>query len=222
MLKRKENKINPKKNISKKSQLIVGSLLIIIGIGIVGGKLYYNYYFNHKDDDKIEEFYEQQEQIEDTTTDEKSSETNSQVSATNSQSKNNEDYIAVIKIPKIGLEKGLYKKESKNNNVDKNIQIIKESSYPDVDGGNFILAGHSGNSRISFFRKLDKLTRDDEVSIFYNGSEYKYKVVNIYDIQKTGNANIVRNANKSTLTLITCRHNTDKQIVVICELVGIF
>ena len=58
--------------------------------------------------------------------------------------------------------------------------------------------------------------------IFYNGSEYKYKVVNIYDIQKTGNANIVRNANKSTLTLITCRHNTDKQIVVICELVGIF
>ena len=43
MLKRKENKINPKKNISKKSQLIVGSLLIIIGIGIVGGKLYYNY-----------------------------------------------------------------------------------------------------------------------------------------------------------------------------------
>ena len=52
MLKRKENKINPKKNISKKSQLIVGSLLIIIGIGIVGGKLYYNYYFNHKDDDK--------------------------------------------------------------------------------------------------------------------------------------------------------------------------
>jgi hypothetical protein len=37
MLKRKENKT--KIIISKKSQLIVGSLLIIIGISLVGGKL---------------------------------------------------------------------------------------------------------------------------------------------------------------------------------------
>lgn len=105
------------------------------------------------------------------------------------------------------------------NNVNKNIQILKESSYPDVAKGNFILAGHSGNARVSYFRKLDKLNRDDEVSIFYGGSEYKYKVVNIYDIEKTGTANIVRNAEKTTLTLITCRHNTNKQIVVVCELV---
>ena len=40
-----------------------------------------------------------------------------------------------------------------------------------------------------------------------------------YDIDKTGTANIVRNAEKNTLTLITCRHNTNKQIVYICELV---
>lgn len=215
MLKRKENKT--KIRISKKSQLIVGSLLIIIGISLVGGKLYYNYYFDHKDDDKIQEFYEEQEKIEDINT------TNNEDTQVQEQNEvkgvSNTNYIAVIKIPKIGLERGLYSKDSSYNNVNKNIQILNESSYPDVDGGNFILASHSGNSRISYFRKLDKLETDDEISIFYNGSEYKYKVVNIYDIEKTGSANIVRNASKTTLTLITCRHNTNKQIIVICELV---
>jgi LPXTG-site transpeptidase (sortase) family protein len=215
MLKRKENKT--KIRISKKSQLIVGSLLIIIGISLVGGKLYYNYYFDHKDDDKIQEFYEEQEKIEDIDT------TNNEDTQVQEQNEvkavSNTNYIAVIKIPKIGLERGLYSKDSSYNNVNKNIQILNESSYPDVDGGNFILASHSGNSRISYFRKLDKLETNDEISIFYNGSEYKYKVVNIYDIEKTGSANIVRNASKTTLTLITCRHNTNKQIIVICELV---
>ena len=104
-------------------------------------------------------------------------------------------------------------------NVNRNILVVKESDMPDKDKGNVILAGHSGNGRTAYFKNLHKLERDDEVSIFYNGSEYKYKVVNQYDIEKTGTANIVRNAEKSTLTLITCRHNTNKQIIYICELV---
>ena len=89
------------------------------------------------------------------------------------------------------------------------------------DKGNVILAGHSGSGRTAYFKNLHKLQRDDEVSIFYNGVEYKYKVVNQYDIDKTGTANIVRNAEKSTLTLITCRKNTNKQIIYICELVSV-
>ena len=90
---------------------------------------------------------------------------------------------------------------------------------PDKEKGNVILAGHSGNARTSYFKNLYKLENDDVVSIFYNGYEYKYKVVNHYDVEKTGKVNIVRNAEKTTLTLITCRHNTNKQIVYICELV---
>ena len=45
------------------------------------------------------------------------------------------------------------------------------------------------------------------------------KVVDIYDIEKTGTAEIIKNKNTTTLTLITCRHNTNKQIVIICEMV---
>ena len=213
MLKRKENKNNSK---GKKSQLIiVGSLLIIVGIVMVGGKYIYTYLLDKKEDIKIEEFYEVQEKIDDeiiateTPTEEKQEESK----------QDNTNYIAVIKIPKIGLEKGLCEKDSYCNNVNRNIQILKESTYPDIANGNFSLAGHSGTGRISYFKNLYKLLQDDEVSIFYQGKEYKYKVVNMYDIEKTGTANIIRNKEKTTLTLITCRHNTNKQIVVICELV---
>ena len=64
-----------------------------------------------------------------------------------------------------------------------------------------------------------EISVSNEEYIAVNGAEYKYKVVNMYDIEKTGTANIIRNANKSTLTLVTCRHNTNKQIIIICELV---
>jgi len=208
---KKENK-----NEDRKSWLIVSSLLILIGISAIGGKYLYKYYLDRNEDIKVEEFYEKQEEITEMPTDNETTEENK---AEEKQETNNEEYVAVIKIPKINLEKGLYSKESRLNNVNKNIQIIKESSYPNVEKGNFILAGHSGNATTSYFKKLDKVSIDDEVSIFYGGVEYKYKVVNIYDIDKTGTANIVRNAEKTTLTLITCRHNTNKQIVVICELV---
>lgn len=214
MLKRK-NQINKKRD--RKSQLIiVGSLLIVLGVGLVSGKYVYNYLQNKNEEDLVEVFYEEQEKIEEEIDTESQEEQPTEVKQTNSSKVN---YIAVIKIPKIGLEKGLCEKGTYCNNVNRNIQILKESDYPDKEKGNVMLAGHSGNGRVSYFRNLNKLSQDDEVSIFYNGIEYKYKVVNQYDIEKTGTANIVRNAEKNTLTLITCRHNTNKQIVIICELV---
>ena len=215
MLKRK-NKIKNNKN-SKGQLIVVGSLLIILGTLIIGGKYLYNYLETKNEEQLIDTFFEEQKEItEDTTTEvpEEKVETEKP-----QPTKTKIDYFAVIKIPKIGLEKGLANKGSYYNNVNRNILVVKESDMPDKDKGNVILAGHSGNGRTAYFKNLHKLERDDEVSIFYNGSEYKYKVVNQYDIEKTGTANIVRNAEKSTLTLITCRHNTNKQIIYICELV---
>ncbi len=130
----------------------------------------------------------------------------------------NIEYIAILKIPKINLERGLVNRNSYLNNVNYNVEILKDSSMPDEINGNVILAAHSGNARVSYFRNLDKLSIGDKVSLDYKGITYNYKVVNIYDIEKTGTALIKRNYKTSTLTLITCRHNTNKQIVVICEI----
>ena len=215
MLKRK-NKIENNKN-SKGQLIVVGSLLIILGTLIIGGKYLYNYLETKNEEQLIDTFFEEQKEIAEDTTPEVPEE---KVETEKPQpTKTKIDYFAVIKIPKIGLEKGLANKGSYYNNVNRNILVVKESDMPDKDKGNVILAGHSGSGRTAYFKNLHKLERDDEVSIFYNGNEYKYKVLNQYDIEKTGTANIVRNAEKSTLTLITCRHNTNKQIIYICELV---
>ena len=215
MLKRK-NKIKNNKN-SKGQLIVVGSLLIILGTLIIGGKYLYNYLETKNEEQLIDTFFEEQKEITEDTTPEVPEE---KVETEKPQpTKTKIDYFAVIKIPKIGLEKGLANKGSYYNNVNRNILVVKESDMPDKDKGNVILAGHSGSGRTAYFKNLHKLERDDEVSIFYNGNEYKYKVLNQYDIEKTGTANIVRNAEKSTLTLITCRHNTNKQIIYICELV---
>lgn len=215
MLKRKI-----KNNIQRKSQLlIVGSLLIIIGSGIIGGKVITNYLDKKQEESLINDFYKEQEEYvvdipvmeeELVQEEEREQEVKSNTPEIN--------YIAVLKIPKIDLEKGLASKDSYWNNVNRNIQILSESDMPVVENGNVILASHSGNGKVSYFRKLNKLQNDDIVSIFYNGKEYKYKMVNSYEIEKNGYAHIVRNKEKSTLTLITCKHNTNKQIVVICEL----
>ncbi len=215
MIRKKENKYKIK--IGKKGLTIVGSLLILLGIFVVCGRYLYNYFLDKQEDTKIKQFYKEQEKIDYDVSEE---ELNNDEQQSKQESKVN--YIAVIKITKIGLEKGLCKKGSSCNNVNRNIQILDDATYPDVTNGNFILAGHSGNGSVSYFKNLYKLQRDDEISIFYNGNEYKYKVVNQYDIDKTGTANIIRNAEKNTLTLITCRQGTDKQIIYICELVNIF
>lgn len=128
-------------------------------------------------------------------------------------------YIAILTIPKINLKKGLVDKNSKLNDVNHNIEILKDSDMPDKEKGNVILASHSGNSRISFFKDLNKLSLKDELSIDYMNQTYRYEVTNVYEIDKTGNAKIVRNHSISTLTLITCKHNTNKQIIVICDLI---
>ena len=215
MLKRKNQSKISNKNNGKSQLIIVGSLLIIVGIGIIGGKYLYNYIQDKNEEKLIDVFFEEQDEITDNT----DNETPEEVKETPKPTETKIDYFAVIKIPKIGLEKGLAPKGSYYNNVNRNIFVLNESDMPDKEKGNVILAGHSGNARTSYFKNLYKLENDDVVSIFYNGYEYKYKVVNHYDVEKTGKVNIVRNAEKTTLTLITCRHNTNKQIVYICELV---
>lgn len=137
------------------------------------------------------------------------------------EEKNNQEinYIMVIEIPKIGLKKGLCNKGQYCNTVSRNIQILEESDMPNVTNGNVLLAGHNGNSNVSFFNKLDHLNLGDVIYLYYDGIKYEYKLENYYDIQKTGEANIKRDTKRTTLVLITCKRNTkDKQVVYVAYL----
>lgn len=191
--------------------IVIGSFLILSGIGLIGYDYYSNKVIDNQEDLAIEEFYHEEE------TEELVEEVKEEPKEEKKEEKIN--YIAVLKIQKIKLVRGLVDRNSYQNNIKYNVQILKDSSMPDEDKGNVILAAHSGNARISYFRNLDKLVIGDDISIEYNSVIYNYKVVDIYLIDKTGTAEIIRNKNKSTLTLITCKHNTNKQIIVIAELI---
>jgi LPXTG-site transpeptidase (sortase) family protein len=126
------------------------------------------------------------------------------------------EYKFLLEIPKINLKKGLNDVNSKYNNVNYNVEINKKSDMPDVSNGNFILEAHSGNSKVGFFNKLEKLKENDLVYIYYNNIKYTYKINNYYDINYNGKAKIKRDYSKNTITLITCKKNEiNKQIIYI-------
>lgn len=131
-----------------------------------------------------------------------------------------EEYLGVLDIPKINFYKGFYSKTSSLNNVQFNLFVLKESDYPDVVNGNLIIAGHSGNYNNSYFNDLYKLSIDDTVTVHYQGKDYTYKITKIYNEKKTGTVRILRNRNKTSLTLITCTNGDNyHQTIYIAELI---
>ena len=204
MLKIKENKSN-------KSLVILGSLFLISGLSLIVLTIYTTFKTKSEEDIALDNFYIEEKQIEntdDTTTEDVFEE----------KKDTPINYVAVLRIPKINLKRGLVDRNSKYNNIKYNIMIHKESDTPDKEGGNVIFVAHSGTSGVAYFRNVDKLSLNDEIYLDYNNKTYSYKITNIYDIEKTGIAPIRKETTKSTITLITCRHNTNKQIVVIAEI----
>lgn len=131
-----------------------------------------------------------------------------------------EEYLGVLDIPKINFYKGFYSKTSSLNNVQFNLFVLKESDYPDVVNGNLIIAGHSGNYNNSYFNDLYKLSIDDTITVHYQGKDYIYKITKIYNEKKTGTVRILRNRNKTSLTLITCTNGDNyHQTIYIAELI---
>ena len=126
----------------------------------------------------------------------------------------------MLEIPKVNLKKEVYPDDPIKNNVDRNIEVIEGSMMPDKIRGNLILAAHSGNSSIAYFKNLDKLTYNDEFYVYYKNKRYKYVVGDIYDVEKSGYVEIKRDRSRSAVTLITCKKNTNKQIVFIGYLVS--
>lgn len=134
---------------------------------------------------------------------------------------NQENFVGVLEIPKIELKKGFYPYSSKKNDVDKNIEMIETSLMPDTKYSNLILASHSGNSRISYFKNLDKLDLEDIAYIYYNEKKYTYKLINIYNETKDGTISIRRSSHETNLTLITCdKKNNTLQNVYIFKLIS--
>ncbi len=201
-----------KREKKNKSFIIIGIILLLIGISLISYDYFLKKVVEIEEQEAIEEFYTIQEEI-------KEEPTNNDAQEKKEVKKQNKiNYIAILKIPKIDLERGLVDPNSYLNNVKYNLEIVEGSSMPNKKNSNLIIASHSGTARISYFRNLNKLSINDEILLIYKNKTYKYKVSNKYEIEKTGTAKIIRNNNKTTITLITCKYKTNKQIVVIADL----
>lgn len=209
-----------KKNANKmKCQYkIFGISFIIIGILLIGVYQYRISRENKLDDEAVDMYFEKQEEaLEDIT--------NEEIIEEKEESKESSEplyeYIGVLEIPSINFKRGFLDINDKNNTVSKNIQVLKDSDYPDVVNGNLIIAGHSGSGRIAFFKNLYKLSSGDESYIYYKNKKYIYKMIESYEVQKTGIVPIKNYSNKTILTLITCSQDEEKQIVFINELIEV-
>lgn len=125
-------------------------------------------------------------------------------------------YEIIIEIPKINLKKGILKKDDKDNHIDKNVTILKESNYPN-EKGNIYIAAHSGNGSKSYFNDLVKLEEKDNVYLYYQNLKYKYEVTKISYIDKNKYSSIIT-TNQKNLFLITCSQvYKNKYLVIILQ-----
>ena len=180
---------------------IIGALLLIMFFGNRWLK-------NKKEYDSMNNYLEQTSNVVD-----KNEEISEQVE--NNEPKNEIDYRAILEIPIINLKSGIVDNTKNFNSINYAISADNSSSYPD-ENGNFILYSHSGNSSISFFKKLYKVNVNDSVYVYYNGIKYEYKIFKKYDIPKTGKAKVISSKKDKYITLITCNQGRKGyQIVMI-------
>lgn len=215
--------------LNNSSILLVGILFVVVGIGIG-----FVEYFNQKKDETFSQMnillYEteipenidsnnQNEEPKDDEIDDNET-VDGGVNNESEQPQNQDKYnfIGILEIPKINLKRGFLDINSKYNNVDYNITIIKNSTFPDQENNNLILAAHSGVCKICFFNQLYKLSINDDAYVYYKNIKYYYNIVNIYEVEKDGTVAIYRDYSKNCLTLITCtRGSNTKQTVYILE-----
>ena len=196
------------------------SILIMIGVFFIflgSSYLIYNKYNNEKQDSindgLIEDYFKVEDEIIETP--------QKEIEEEKPVPKEKIDYIAVLEIPKIKLKRGIVDKNSSYNNVNRNIYTLKETTMPDEeDNSHIMLASHSGNSYISYFKNLNKLNLNDEVYFFYKNNKYVYKVIKKYEVEKTGTVKLSKK-NSSDITLITCVSGTNNQIVLVANLESI-
>lgn len=118
-----------------------------------------------------------------------------------------ESYIGVLEIPKISLKRGFYSYDSPNNTVDSNIEMISSNCSPFLDC-TFLLASHSGNSSISYFKHLDQLELGDEAILSYQKKQESFVLKHILHQVKNGMISLPK-PQEFELVLTTCNKTQD-------------
>ena len=178
-------------------------ILIIIGVCSLNYSYYEDYKFQKEDKAEIDSFFEEFDE-----------------SKENNDNKKSQTYEAVIEIPDINLKTGIIKTNNNYTTMNRNVSIYSSSDMPDKEFGNFILFAHSGNSRVSYFKNIHLLNKDNIITIYYHNKQYNYRVIQKYETLMNDSSVLKNDNNNKIITLITCKkNNSKKRIIVIGEIV---
>lgn len=195
----------------KRKLKIIGQILILVSLVIISFLGVYHYYQSQKDEELVNDYIEETKIVDDV-------ETNEEQPEIKKEYQQEINYTAVLEIPSIDLKRGVVDSTKNFSSINYAISVDKHSNYPDKEG-NFILYAHSGNSNISYFKKLINVNIGDGVYVYYKGVKYNYKITNKYDIEKTGKADVLLSNNDKYITLITCNPNKKGyQVILIGKL----
>lgn len=129
------------------------------------------------------------------------------------------DVVATIEIAKMNINMPIYLGATKEN-MSKGIVNLGNTSLP-IGGknSNCVLAGHRGYRGAPFFRDIEDLQIGDEVIIRNYWDELKYKVSQIKVIYPSDSDQVLIQADKDMVTLITCHpyRNNYQRYVVYCS-----
>lgn len=198
----------------KKNQKTIGKILILLSLATLLSYKIYNYYYEKKDVDVINSYIEETSRIiEEENIAVPLEETKNEIKKVDIK------YTAVLEIPIINLKRGVVDSTKNFNSIKYAISVDKHSNYPNKVG-NFILYAHSGNSNISYFKKLIDVEINDNVFVYYEGIKYNYKIFNKYNIEKNGTVNVLSSNENKYITLITCNQKRKGyQVVLVGKLV---
>ena len=193
----------------KKNLKTIGKILILLSLSTLLYYKIYNYYYEKKDVDVINSYIEETSHIiEEENTVVLLEETKNEIKKVDIK------YTAVLEIPSINLKRGVVDSTKNFNSINYAISVDKHSNYPNKVG-NFILYAHSGNSNISYFKKLIDVEINDNVFVYYEGIKYNYKIFSKYNIEKIGKVNVLSSSENKYITLITCNQKRKGYKVVL-------
>ncbi|MDO5568769.1 MAG: sortase [bacterium] len=190
--------------INKKIMLIIGLTFIISGFIIYAVNCYFNYRVQKEDENFVEQFMEQEfaDEKEETEIEEEIVEDYT-------------GYLAVLEIPKIDLKTGVVMSSKDYSTMNRNVSIYPTSDMPNYKYGNTILFAHNGTSKVSYFRNIDRLEKDDVIFIYYDEIKYSYKVIDKYYVKENSKEPLMRKDDKSIITLITCKKGNNRYRLII-------
>ena len=194
----------------KKIITFICMMMVFSGMCLLTYNIIKDKEIKREDNKKIEEFFNNySEEIENINTDE-----NVETVIVNNDI-DLSSYLAVIEIPSISLKTGVVMSDTSYKSMDRNVSVFPTSDMPNVKDGNFILFGHNGNSRVSYFKNIYKLNKGDDIYIYYNNQKFNYKVISKYDISMNSDIPLSKIDGKTIITLITCKKNNNKYRTIV-------